>query len=296
MRLTRRHFLASAAATAGAITILPYAGRAFAQAGDVFSASGGDITVHPVSHASFVMQSPVGTIYVDPVGEAAAYGAFPRPDLILITHEHGDHYKPDTLTALAGDSTALVTNPAVHAMLPDGLKAKASAIANGASAGHNGLAIDAIPAYNTTEGREKFHPRGRDNGYVLGFDGLRVYISGDTEDIPEMRALDGIDLAFVCMNLPFTMDVKQAASAVAEFKPKFVYPYHYRAATTAPRTPRSSPSWSAMRRRSSWAAGTADPGPGGGAGAFEHRFRAAPEPVEKTPSPAPGGPRRPARD
>ena len=106
--------------------------------------------------------------------------------------------------------------------------AKATAIGNGESAEFNGVAIDAIPAYNTTEGRTNFHPQGRDNGYVLSFDGFRVYISGDTEDIPEMRALENIDLAFLCMNLPFTMDVEQAASAVAEFKPKFVYPYHYR--------------------------------------------------------------------
>ena len=102
------------------------------------------------------------------------------------------------------------------------------AVANGGSVSEAGITIDAIPAYNTTEGRTNFHPQGRDNGYVLTFDGFRTYISGDTEDIPEMRALKDIDLAFVCMNLPFTMDVNQAASAINEFKPKHVYPYHYR--------------------------------------------------------------------
>jgi len=113
-------------------------------------------------------------------------------------------------------------------MMPDNLHARSKAIANGEAAEWNSLKIDAIPAHNTTEGRLKYHPPGRDNGYLLTFDGFRAYISGDTEDIPEMRALENIDLAFVCMNLPFTMTAQAAASAVAEFKPKYVYPYHYR--------------------------------------------------------------------
>lgn len=225
---TRRYFLATATAAIGSITLLPYAARADSHSSDVFKSKAGDVTVHPVSHASFVMKTPVGTIYCDPVGDPASYAAFPRPDLILITHQHGDHYKPDTLSALVGDNTQLLTNPAVYGMLPDNLKSKANQIANGEKTTFKGLGMDAIPAYNTTEGREKFHPKGRDNGYVLSFDGFRVYISGDTEDIPDMRALKDIDVAFVCMNLPFTMDVAAAASAVAEFKPKFVYPYHYR--------------------------------------------------------------------
>ncbi|QIE54928.1 MBL fold metallo-hydrolase [Pikeienuella piscinae] len=224
MPLTRRQFAAVTAAAAG-VTVLPFAGRA---AGDAFGATGGDVIVHPIAHASFVMETPVGVIYSDPVGEAAQYADLPAPDLILITHEHGDHFNAETLTALTGDDTRLITNPAVHGMLPEALKARAKAIANGEEADFNDLSIRAIPAHNTTPERLKFHPEGRDNGYVLGFDGLTVYISGDTEDIPEMRALEGIDLAFVCMNLPFTMDVKAAASAVAEFKPTYVYPYHYR--------------------------------------------------------------------
>ena len=228
MTHTRRQFLATSATVIGSITFLPYAAHAASHSSDVFNSAGGDIKVHPVAHASFVMETPVGTIYCDPVGEVAAYANFPRPDLILITHHHGDHYKPETLEWLVGDNTQLITNPTVYDKLPDELKAKSKQIANGEAATFNGLSIDAIPAYNLTEGREKFHPKGRDNGYVLGFDGFRVYISGDTEDIPDMRALKNIDLAFVCMNLPFTMDVKAAASAVAEFKPKYVYPYHYR--------------------------------------------------------------------
>jgi L-ascorbate metabolism protein UlaG (beta-lactamase superfamily) len=225
---TRRHFLATGTALAGAITLLPYAARAQEGGGDSFDTPAGPITVHPVDHASFVMETPAGTIYVDPVGDAAMYEAFPPADLILITHEHGDHYNADTLTALAGDTTQMITNPAVFDMLPEALKEKAEAVENGASTTFGEVGIEAIPAYNITEERKQFHPEGRDNGYVLGFEGFRVYISGDTEDTPEMRALSGIDLAFVCMNLPFTMDANAAASAVAEFKPTFVYPYHYR--------------------------------------------------------------------
>ena len=227
MTHSRRHFLAASAA-AGAVTLLPFTARAAAHSGDTFETDAGPITVHPIAHASFLMETPAGVIYVDPVGDAAQYSDFPKPDLILITHEHGDHYNAETLAALVGDGTPLITNPAVFDMLPEDLKASASQLANGESTDFNGLPINAIPAYNTTEERKNFHPEGRDNGYILGFDGFRVYISGDTEDIPEMRELTDISLAFVCMNLPFTMDSNAAASAVAEFKPNYVYPYHYR--------------------------------------------------------------------
>ncbi|WP_373355650.1 MBL fold metallo-hydrolase [Pseudoroseicyclus sp. CXY001] len=227
MTYTRRTFLAGAATAAGATTFLPYAAMAQDGMADTFPTAAGDITVHPVSHASFVMETPVGTIYCDPVGDPAAYADYPAPDLILITHEHGDHYNADTLGALAGEGTQLITNPAVYDMLPEAMQAMATSIGNGESAEWGGLTIDAIPAYNTTEDRLMFHPEGRDNGYVLHFDGFTVYISGDTEDIPEMRALEGIDLAFLCMNLPFTMTAEQAASAVQDFTPTYVYPYHY---------------------------------------------------------------------
>ncbi|SNR78967.1 MBL fold metallo-hydrolase [Puniceibacterium sediminis] len=228
MTQTRRVFLQSAAMAAGAVTFLPYAARAVTRAGDKFATSAGDITVYPIEHASFVMLSPVGVIYCDPVGAASLYEGLPTPDLILITHEHGDHYNAETLAALMGENTKLLTNPGVFDKLPEELKAKAEQIGNGDSVEIGGLSIDAIPAYNFTQGRTMFHPEGRDNGYVLNFDGFRVYISGDTEDTPEMRALKDIDLAFLCMNLPYTMDAEAAASAVAEFQPSYVYPYHFR--------------------------------------------------------------------
>ncbi|MHA6344558.1 MBL fold metallo-hydrolase [Roseivivax sp. CAU 1761] len=224
---SRRTFLVTAAA-AGTMTVLPYARLAAAQESNTFATDGGEITVHPVSHASFILEAPQGVIYVDPAGEPEAYADFPAPDLILITHEHGDHYKPETLNALMGEATQLITNPAVGDMLPEDLAGRAEAIGNGESTEWQGIGIDAIAAYNITEGRLDFHPEGRDNGYVLTFDNFRVYVSGDTEGVDEMRALENIDLAFVCMNLPFTMDAEQAADAVNAFKPKVVYPYHFR--------------------------------------------------------------------
>ncbi|MGZ9810931.1 MBL fold metallo-hydrolase [Pseudoroseicyclus sp. H15] len=227
MKHSRRTFLIGAAATAGATSFLPYAAMAQDGMSDTFSTDAGDVTVHPVSHASFVMETPAGVIYSDPVGDPAMYADYPAPDLILLTHEHGDHFNVNTLQGLVGDNTQLISNPAVYGMLPEELQARTTRIGNGELAEWAGVTIDAIPAYNTTEDRLMFHPEGRDNGYVLHLDGFTVYISGDTEDTPEMRALEGIDLAFICMNLPYTMTAEQAASAVQEFQPTYVYPYHY---------------------------------------------------------------------
>ena len=230
MELTRRDTMQLALAGMaglGLTTIVPFAARAQGK-GDSYKTDGGEILVSPVSHASFVMSVPGLVIYNDPVGGKALYEGQPAPGLVLITHEHGDHFEPETLAAIVGADTRLVVNPAVMEKLPEDLKAKATAIANGEKATVGPVEIEAIPAYNTTEERKKYHPQGRDNGYVLTVDGRRVYIAGDTEDIPEMRALKDIYVAFVPMNLPYTMDETQAGSAVAEFKPAFVYPYHYK--------------------------------------------------------------------
>lgn len=228
MQITRREGLKFTIAGLGASMIMPYAAHAQAMTGDSYEAGGGKITIKPISHASFVMSVPGMVIYNDPVGGASAFEGQPAPDLILITHEHPDHFNVETLQALAGEGTKLLVNPSVHDKLPDALKAKATRVANGEQATVGDLTINAIPAYNTTEERLKYHPKGRDNGYVIGVAGKRIYIAGDTEDIPEMRALEDIFIAFLPMNLPFTMDVKQAASAVAAFKPAYVYPYHYK--------------------------------------------------------------------
>ncbi|MGB7318352.1 MAG: MBL fold metallo-hydrolase [Planktotalea sp.] len=227
MTQTRRNFLKTSLAGAG-LTALPLLASAGSHSSDIFEGSAGAVKVHPINHASLILETPVGVLYVDPVGAPDLYKGNPPADLILITHEHGDHYKEETLAALTQGETQLITNPAVHAKLPAELQAKAKHMGNGGNDMFNGMNIDAIPAYNMTEERKKFHPQGRDNGYVLTIGDFRIYISGDTEDTPEMRALKDIDLAFLCMNLPFTMPVEAAADAVREFKPKNVYPYHYR--------------------------------------------------------------------
>lgn len=227
MTFTRRTFLHSAAA-AGTISVLPFGARAGGHLPNEFKTSQGTLLVNPVHHASIVLETPIGTLFVDPVGEAADYADFPAADLILVTHQHGDHYNAEVLSAIKGENTQLITNPAVMDMLPAELKTNASTLANGDTASLTGLQVDAIPAYNLTEERKNFHPEGRDNGYVLTMDDFRVYVSGDTEDVPAMRGLQGINLAFVCMNLPFTMDAAAAADAVRAFSPEYVYPYHFR--------------------------------------------------------------------
>lgn len=224
---SRRQFLSTTAAL-GTITLIPFAAHAAGHSADSFETATGTVTVQPIAHASIILETPAGVIYVDPVGDAAVYADKPAADMIVITHEHGDHYNVETLAAVAGETAPLIVNPAVFALLPDAMQARATALANGEATEWNMVNVDAIPAYNTTEERLNFHPQGRDNGYVLTVDGMRIYISGDTEGSPEMRALENIDLAFVCMNLPFTMDAKAAAEAVSEFAPTYVYPYHYR--------------------------------------------------------------------
>lgn len=224
---TRRSFLATGVAL-GATTFLPTSALAQDGGSRTFDTDAGRIVVHPVHHASFVMETPVGVIYVDPVGEAATYEDFPDPDLIFVTHEHGDHYSAETLQAVAVTKTQLVTNPAVYDMLPSALQAMAQQVGNNETVDVSGLLVEAIPAYNTTEGRLDYHPQGRDNGYLFEIGGRRIYISGDTEGTEEMRGLEDIFLAFVSMNLPYTMDAEQAADAIAAFAPTYVYPYHYR--------------------------------------------------------------------
>lgn len=194
--------------------------------GDHLSTSEGDVVIHPVTHASLVMSWKDQVIYADPDGGSTLYRTFPRPTLILVTDIHGDHLDSATITGIGGTNAVVVTPAAVLPMLSTAVRAVTRVMANGTSLSLPSLSIDAIPMYNTTPGRNN-HTKGRGNGYVLNLGGRRIYISGDTEDIPEMRALQNIDAAFVCMNIPFTMDVNQAASAVREFQPRTVYPYHY---------------------------------------------------------------------
>lgn len=223
---TRRNFIVGGAAASGVVTVLPSLGLAAAH-GASFNLMDGKIVIHPIAHASFVMETPTGVLYVDTVGEAPQYEGLPNPDLFLITHRHGDHYNADLLAALP--SAPILTNGDVKDMMPEDLQARADVIAPGETKEIIAVGIEAIPSYNISEDRLNFHPKERgDVGFVLNIDGVRVYVSGDTEGTPEMRALENIDLAFVCMNLPFTMTAEQAADAVAEFAPGMVIPYHYR--------------------------------------------------------------------
>jgi L-ascorbate metabolism protein UlaG (beta-lactamase superfamily) len=195
---------------------------------NVIPTTGGPLVIHPINHATFVMEWNGHTIAVDPVGGAEAFEEFPQADLILITDIHADHLSAETVAALASSATTVVAPAAVAEMLPQGEGTQLRVLANGASTTWNGVTVEAVPMYNIDPAKQGFHPKGRGNGYLLTLGGIRVYISGDTEDIPEMRALENIDVAFVCMNLPYTMDVGPAADAVLEFAPKIVYPYHYR--------------------------------------------------------------------
>jgi len=194
---------------------------------DTLHTAHGDLTITPIEHATFVMQWNGKTIFVDPTKGGAAFASFGKPDVILLTDIHGDHYDPATLAAVRTPQSIVIV-PAAVAEKMGADKGNAHVLANGETSTIGEIGVEAVPMYNLTEERKAFHTKGRGNGYVVTLGGKRIYISGDTEDIPEMRALKNIDAAFVCMNLPYTMDVEHAASAVLEFKPKVVYPYHYR--------------------------------------------------------------------
>jgi L-ascorbate metabolism protein UlaG (beta-lactamase superfamily) len=196
--------------------------------GDTIPTKDGPLIIHPINHATLAMSWKDVTIYSDPVGPAARFAGLPRPDVIVITDIHGDHMSAPTLKNLVSEKTVLVVPQAVADQLPADLKPHFTILKNGETKTVAGISIEALPMYNTTPERAQFHTKGRGNGYVITFGDKRVYLSGDTEDVPEMRALKNIDVAFICMNLPYTMTVDQAASAVREFRPKIVYPYHYR--------------------------------------------------------------------
>jgi L-ascorbate metabolism protein UlaG (beta-lactamase superfamily) len=183
----------------------------------------GNLTFNPVSHATFVIQAGEHTIYVDPVGDRRSFEKFNPPSIILITDIHRDHLNKGLVQTLKTSRTVIVGPKAAIDQLGEGI-----VLNNGNSETVNQVVISAIPSYNMSAERLNFHPQGRGNGYVLTMGGKNIYISGDTEDIPEMRSLKNIDYAFVCMNLPYTMTVDQAASAVLDFKPGIVFPYHYR--------------------------------------------------------------------
>jgi L-ascorbate metabolism protein UlaG (beta-lactamase superfamily) len=185
-------------------------------------------TINPIEHASMVLNWDGTIIYVDPVGGKELFSKYTEPDMLLITDIHGDHLDVPTIEAIAVEKTKLFAPKAVFEKLPENLQSKTQIINNGDLINDFEMTIEAIPMYNLRPEALKYHEKGRGNGYVLERNGKRIYISGDTEDIPEMRNLKNIDIAFVCMNLPYTMTVEKAAESVLAFKPKTVYPYHFR--------------------------------------------------------------------
>lgn len=185
----------------------------------------GPVVIHPVHHASFVMEWNTTVVSVDPT---VLTKHLPAPQIVLITDIHGDHLDTAILGQMDLLRARIIAPKAVSDLLPPSLQRITTVLANGDSTEVNGIRVQAVPMYNMPDPNDPRHPKGRGNGYVVTMGKQRIYISGDTEDIPEMRALKNIDMAFVCMNLPYTMTIEQAASGVLAFRPKVVYPYHYR--------------------------------------------------------------------
>lgn len=195
---------------------------------DTLQTPNGPLVVQPVYHASVVFTWQGKTIYVDPYGGKKALEGLASPDIILITDIHPDHFDLATLKTMDTKKTTFIVPQAVADLMPAELKKKAVVVVNNRSTMQQGIAFRAMAMYNPPEKLEGKHPKGRGNGYVFTLGDKTIYISGDTEDTPELLNLKNIDIAFVCMNMPYTMDCPTAARAVITFKPKIVYPYHYR--------------------------------------------------------------------
>lgn len=190
-----------------------------------FAASGGTVRITPVRHGSLMIEAGGQVVHVDPWSQGN-YDGLPRADIILITDIHGDHLDRAMVEKLKKSGTVILGPEAVAKAL-EGV----TVLRNGETTKVGAWTIEAVPMYNLKRGPAEgkfYHDKGRGNGYVVSWGGMRFYISGDTEGVPEMRALQNIDVAFVCMNLPFTMPPEEAAEAVKAFRPKIVYPYHYR--------------------------------------------------------------------
>lgn len=189
------------------------------------------IEITPISHATMILKIGNQVIYTDPLGGTDAFKGQPIPDIILLTDIHPDHLDAETLRSISKEDAIIVVPQAVKDELPDGMPGIVVVMANGEKNIQKGIEIEAIPMYNVPEAPDSRHTKGRGNGYVISFEAKRVYIAGDTSATPEMKALRDIDIAFIPMNLPYTMGVEEAAEGVVAFKPKIVHPYHYRTPT-----------------------------------------------------------------
>ncbi|HEY9054955.1 MAG TPA: MBL fold metallo-hydrolase [Rectinemataceae bacterium] len=198
-------------------------GGAEGKESDVFQTAKGPLTITFLGHATLVLEFDGHLVYIDPVKQYGDFSKFPKADLVLVTHEHGDHLDPGSIAALAQASTRVVLNEYSRKKLGSG-----EALAHGQRLEAASVSVKAVPAYNVSQGRTNYHPKERlDNGYVLDVGGLHVYIAGDTEPIPEMAELGHIDIAFLPMNLPFTMTPEQVAEAARTIRPRILYPYHF---------------------------------------------------------------------
>ena len=188
--------------------------------------SGKTVKFHALMHSCIRIEFDGKEIQIDPVlklgNRTVDYAAMPKADYLFVTHEHGDHYDANAIKLLSTDKTQLVMNKRCAEMYGAG-----RVMVNGDKLQLADMSVEAVPAYNNTEGRTQFHPNGRDNGYILTIDGLRIYIAGDTEDIPEMSQIKDIDIAFLPCNQPYTMTPEQLVKAAKIIKPKVLFPYHY---------------------------------------------------------------------
>ena len=192
---------------------------------DILPTKMGDLKIVFVGHASLVFECAGKVIQIDPVSAEGDYAKLPKADLVLITHDHSDHLDPAAVALVRKEGTKIIVSRSCAGRIPG-----SEVLANGEKAQVLGFTIEAVPAYNLVHKRpdgNPFHPKGNGNGYVIGFGDERVYVAGDTEPIPEMKALRGVDIAFLPVNLPYTMDLDMAAEAVRMIRPKIFYPYHY---------------------------------------------------------------------
>jgi L-ascorbate metabolism protein UlaG (beta-lactamase superfamily) len=192
---------------------------------DKFPTSAGTVEIHFIGHGSLMFKLNGFVIHIDPVKSAGHYEFLPKADMILVTHEHGDHLDPDLIATLKKPETLLFCNQASAAKVTWGMAMK-----EGDRQEFNNIIIEAVPAYNIVSESapgKPFHPKGSGIGFVLTIGGKKFYIAGDTENIPEMKALKNIYVAFLPMNLPYTMTPAMVADAALAFKPKILYPYHF---------------------------------------------------------------------
>ena len=195
---------------------------------DVFKTkSGKTLKFHALVHSSIRIEYEGQEIEIDPVmkmgNKTIDYASMPKADYLFVTHEHGDHFDKEAIKTLSDAETQLIMNGRCVEMYGAG-----KAMKNGEKIElAKDFTVEAVPAYNITEGRTQFHPKGRDNGYILTIDGLRIYIAGDTEDIPEMESIKNIDIAFLPCNQPYTMTTEQLVKAAKTIQPKVLFPYHY---------------------------------------------------------------------